>query len=113
VLTINGVEQPQRLVGHGIDQEGPYEVPVDIYEENLEGVKHLIYINPDAPSNDLTVVVPPGDYFMMGDNRDDSDDSRYWGFAPEANFIGKAFVIWFSWGGEHYVRWHRIGLINR
>ena len=94
ILYINNIEQPQRLVGHSVDQEGPYEIPVDIYEENLNGVKHLIYINPDAPSNDLTVVVPPNDYFMMGDNRDDSDDSRYWGFVPADHILGKVVHIW-------------------
>jgi signal peptidase I len=47
---------------------------------------------------------------MMGDNRDDSDDGRTWGFVPEENLRGKAMVVWMSWDAKnHRIRWHRIG----
>lgn len=82
--------------------------------EDLNGVAHQILNNPRAPSyvsnphdfpnRDLctydvegfTCKVPAGQYFMMGDNRDNSLDSRYWGFVPDKNIVGKAFFIWLN-----------------
>ena len=43
--------------------------------------------------------MPPGQYFVMGDNRDHSNDSRYWGFVPQANIVGQAFAVWMNWDG--------------
>lgn len=81
------------------------------FTEHLTGVEHHILINPDRPTEDVAeFTVPEGQYFAMGDNRDGSDDSRRWGFVPEANLVGKAFMIWMSWNGDDkQIEFSRIG----
>jgi signal peptidase I len=73
--------------------------------------KHAILIDTLRSANSIRVTVPEGQYFVMGDNRDHSNDSRYWGFVPEEFIVGKAFFIWFSWDsvGDNFVNWKRIG----
>jgi signal peptidase I len=110
-LTINGKTMPQFDDGIGFDIE-PSEPP-RIMEQKIEDLgilKHSIFVSKMIQGNVIDVVVPKGMYFMMGDNRDDSDDSRRWGFVPEANLIGRAYRVLMSWDGEKMKpRFGRIG----
>jgi signal peptidase I len=111
ILYINGKEISQQFEKYSSDEEdnvGSWEVVQK--QENLFGIKHRIYQIPDKGNDDFDVVVPKGKFFMMGDNRDDSADSRSWGFLPEENIIGKATRVWMSYDKPtHPIRWDRIG----
>ena len=113
-LTINGTQVPVRQIDDYLSKERMQFSRR--YVETLGGVEHEILLDDDAPavtapsrafsfagnctynSGAMACTVPAGHYFMMGDNRDNSSDSRVWGFVPDENIVGKAFFIWLNLG---------------
>ncbi len=89
-LYINGQQQAQVFVS----QVPPSRPRYLVYREDLGGVEHLIHRGPFRDETMGEWEIPEGQYFMMGDNRDNSSDSRVWGMVLEENIVGKAVAVW-------------------
>lgn len=131
-LSVNGNPLPQRPDGSYSYLEGLRFETTERRREQARASdgprEYTIAVNAQAPSvlqggvrpfpgrencdyneRGFTCRVPPGQYFMMGDNRDASDDSRYWGFVPDDHIRGRAFFIWFNWDDIASLAFQRVG----
>ena len=114
-LTLNGQPVPVKALGEFYDEDSLRYAPQ--FSEKLGEKDHRILVDPrrssffgtDSPrfpfaencrysAEGVICKVPAGHYFVMGDNRDNSQDSRYWGFVPDENLVGRAFFVWMNFG---------------
>jgi hypothetical protein len=83
-------------------------VKMRVLEEDLDGCRHKVLDIPGRGMAMEKITVPPDHYFMMGDNRDNSNDSRFWGSVPRANFKGPVLINYWSWNNQY--SW--LGMLN-
>ena len=113
-LHLNGQPVPTQPLAEYFDEDRIVYAPQ--FTEKLGDVEHRILVDPQRPTflgggepfphrencrysaEGVVCKVPPGHYFVMGDNRDNSQDSRYWGFVPDENIVGRAFLVWMNFG---------------
>ncbi len=103
VLTINKQAVAQRDIG-----DSPSGVRIS--EETVDGHRYRIIRGSPDPGVSVSMAVPPGQYVVLGDNREASNDSRHWGFVPQSHLIGRPLWIWWSVGEDGRVRRERLGM---
>lgn len=115
-LHLNGVPMRYEKV-QDRDADNPSPDVFEMAEESFESYRTTVILEKGAKDRDFgPLVVPPGEIFLLGDNRDTSDDSRYWGTVPLSQISGKAVLVWLSldwqnkWGDGRFprVRWDRV-----
>lgn len=116
-LLINDTPLVYELETSAQSQDNPNPEAFDIYlERDLGTHRRVIFQKKREEQNFGPLVVPPGEVFLLGDNRDASDDSRYWGTVPTDQIYGKVLFVWLSlnwqkrWAGDRYpsIRWERL-----